>query len=68
MGGMIAQTMAIEHPERVRSLTSIMSTTGDPDVGTPTPDAMAVLMRPVPATREEAIDAAVTGVPDDQRT
>src|SRR4051794_39197072 len=33
MGGMIAQTMAIEHPERVRSLTSIMSTTGKRTVG-----------------------------------
>jgi pimeloyl-ACP methyl ester carboxylesterase len=33
MGGMIAQTMAIEHPSRVRSLTSIMSTTGNPRVG-----------------------------------
>jgi pimeloyl-ACP methyl ester carboxylesterase len=36
MGGMIAQTMAIEFPERVASLTSIMSTTGDRDVGQPT--------------------------------
>jgi pimeloyl-ACP methyl ester carboxylesterase len=35
MGGMIAQTMAIEHPSRVRSLTSIMSTTGNPQVGRP---------------------------------
>ena len=35
MGGMIAQTMAIEHPSRVRSLTSIMSTTGNPRVGRP---------------------------------
>jgi len=35
MGGMIAQTMAIEHPSRVRSLTSIMSTTGNPRVGQP---------------------------------
>ena len=35
MGGMIAQTIAIEHPDRVLSLTSIMSTTGDPDVGSP---------------------------------
>jgi len=33
MGGMIAQTMAIEHPSRVKSLTSIMSTTGNPRVG-----------------------------------
>lgn len=33
MGGMIAQTIAIEYPERIRSLTSIMSTTGAPDVG-----------------------------------
>jgi len=59
MGGMIAQTMAIEHPGRVRTLTSIMSTTGDPDVGQPTPEAMAALMAPVPATRAEAIDASV---------
>jgi len=35
MGGMIVQTIAIEHPERVRSLTSIMSTTGALDVGAP---------------------------------
>ena len=33
MGGMIAQTIAIEHPERCLSLTSVMSTTGDPEVG-----------------------------------
>src|SRR5688572_9238222 len=33
MGGMIAQTIAIEHPARVLTLTSIMSTTGEQDVG-----------------------------------
>src|SRR5271154_1960031 len=33
MGGMIAQTMAIEHPERLVTLTSMMSTTGEPEVG-----------------------------------
>ena len=38
MGGMIVQTIAIDHPERVLSLTSIMSTTGDPDVGQPDPE------------------------------
>jgi pimeloyl-ACP methyl ester carboxylesterase len=59
MGGMIAQTMAIEHPSRVRSLTSIMSTTGERDVGQPTPEAMQILLRPPATTREEAISAAV---------
>jgi pimeloyl-ACP methyl ester carboxylesterase len=41
MGGMIAQTMAIEHPDRVMSLTSVMSTTGEPEYGTPEPDCLA---------------------------
>ncbi|HEX6569993.1 MAG TPA: alpha/beta fold hydrolase [Acidimicrobiales bacterium] len=59
MGGMIVQTIAIEHPHRVRSLTSVMSTTGDPDVGTPTAEAMAALMSPPPQTREAYQDAAV---------
>lgn len=59
MGGMIAQTMAIEHPSRVRTLTSIMSTTGDPDVGQPTPEAMQRLLTPVPTTRDEAIERSV---------
>lgn len=40
MGGMIAQTIAIEHPERVLSLTSISSTTGDPAVGRPAPGSL----------------------------
>ncbi len=59
MGGMIAQTVAIEHPTRVRTLTSIMSTTGEPDVGQPTPDALVQLMQPVPTTREAAIESGV---------
>jgi pimeloyl-ACP methyl ester carboxylesterase len=53
MGGMIAQEVAISFPGRVRSLTSIMSTTGDPKVPAPTREAMAVLMAPPPATKEE---------------
>ncbi|CAN7157788.1 alpha/beta hydrolase [Bradyrhizobium sp. LjRoot220] len=53
MGGMIAQEVAISFPSRVRSLTSIMSTTGDPKVPGPTREAAAMLMAPPPATREE---------------
>ncbi len=59
MGGMIVQTIAIEHPERVITMTSVMSTTGDPDVGTPTGEAMTALMSPPPQTREQLQDAAV---------
>jgi pimeloyl-ACP methyl ester carboxylesterase len=59
MGGMIAQTVAIEHPERVRSLTSIMSTTGDPTVGQSTAAATEVLMAPPAPGRDAAIERAV---------
>lgn len=55
MGGMIAQTVAIEHPERVLSMTSIMSSTGDPLVGAPTPEARAALLAPPPTEREAYI-------------
>jgi pimeloyl-ACP methyl ester carboxylesterase len=48
MGGMIAQTLAIERPERVLSLASIMSTTGDRAVGLPTDEAREALMTPPP--------------------
>src|ERR1700756_3152624 len=53
MGGMIAQEIAISFPERVRSLTSIMSTTGNPKIPSPTREAAAVLMAPPPANKEE---------------
>ena len=59
MGGMIVQEMAIAQPERVLSLTSIMSTTGDPDVGQPTPEAVALLLTPAPTDRTENIEAGV---------
>ena len=59
MGGMIAQTVAIEHPERVRSLTSIMSTTGDPSVGQPTQAAMATVMAPPAHSREGYVERTV---------
>jgi pimeloyl-ACP methyl ester carboxylesterase len=53
MGGMIAQEIAIAFPQRLRSLTSIMSTTGNPKVPPPTREATAVLMAPPPTTKEE---------------
>lgn len=54
MGGFIAQTMAIEHRRRVRSLTSIMSSTGDPSVGQPHAEAMGIFAGG-PATTREAV-------------
>jgi pimeloyl-ACP methyl ester carboxylesterase len=59
MGGMIAQTLAIRHPDRVLSLCSIMSTTGNRNVGQPTPEAMQILLRPVAQTRDEALEMGV---------
>jgi pimeloyl-ACP methyl ester carboxylesterase len=55
MGGMIAQTIAIEHPERIRSLTSIMSSTGNLKLPQPKREAMALLMRPPPKTKDEYV-------------
>lgn len=59
MGGMIAQQLAIDHPETVASLTSIMSTTGAADVGAPAPDLLPVLMDQRPTEREASIDHGV---------
>lgn len=55
MGGFIAQVMALEHPERVLTLTSMISGPNGQDQVPPTAEAMAVLMAPAPATREEQI-------------
>ena len=56
MGGMIAQRIAINHPDRTLSLTSIMSATGAPGTLTATPEAAAVLVNvpPDPTTAFEA--------------
>jgi pimeloyl-ACP methyl ester carboxylesterase len=52
LGGMVVQQMAIDRPERVAGLTSLMSTTGDPDVGQPQPDALDALIEPPPLDRD----------------
>jgi pimeloyl-ACP methyl ester carboxylesterase len=56
MGGMIAQLLTINHPTRVSSLCSIMSTTGNPGVGRPTLEAAIAVAEPVPPERDAAID------------
>ena len=59
MGGMIAQTMAIEEPSRVRSLTSIMSTTGKRSVGWQHPRLFPALLRPLRPGRDAYADDSV---------
>jgi len=59
MGGMIAQTLAIEYPAKVRSLTSIMSSTGNPALPSATPEAMSALLSPPAEGREANIERAV---------
>ncbi len=58
MGGMIVQTMAIEHPARIASVVSVMSSTGDPRVGAPTPEARVALLAPPPEDRNDFIEAS----------
>src|SRR6202163_4437750 len=60
MGGFIAQLVAINHPEQVLSLTSIMSGPGGSDEVEPTPEGAAVLLAAPPATRAERIELAMT--------
>ena len=63
MGGAIAQTIALEYPDRVRSLTSMMSTTGDMKVGQATPETIKALFGGPPAvTRQEVIDRQVKAI------
>src|SRR6476646_9156917 len=59
MGGMIAQTIAIHQPQRIRSLVSMMSTTGNRWLGLPSWRAFGVLMANQPQQREAAIERAV---------
>ena len=52
LGGMVAQQFVIDHPQRTLTLTSIMSTTGNPELPAPKPEAIARLLTPAPMDRE----------------
>ena len=56
MGGMIAQALAIRYPERVLSLISIYSTTGNPRLPQPKPEIMGLLLTPPPKERQPFIE------------
>lgn len=60
LGGMVAQTLAIEHPDRVLTLTSISATTGNPDFGRPTDTAVAALSTAPALDIEDAVEASVS--------
>ena len=60
MGGMIAQVMTIEHPTRVRSLTSVMSMSGEPEYGQSAPEAMNALLSVPPSDRDGFISHSPT--------
>jgi len=59
MGGMIVQKLAINHPDRLLSMTSVMSRTGEPGYGDSSPEALAVLMAKPAQSRQEYIDRHV---------
>jgi pimeloyl-ACP methyl ester carboxylesterase len=60
MGGMIAQTVAAEHPDRVRSLASIMSSTGSLTAGWVAPSTLRLVFRPPARDRDAAAERAAT--------
>lgn len=62
MGGMISQRLAIHHPARVLSLTSVMSTTGELEYGRSSPEASEVLMAPAPGSKEEYVALHLKGL------
>ena len=59
LGGMIAQTLAIRQPRRVRSLVSVMSSTGSPALPPPTPEALEALLEEAPSERGAYLEYAV---------
>lgn len=61
MGGGIAQLLAIKHPDRLLSLTAMMTSSGCPDLPLPEPEAIAVFMKPEAANRAAYIEQVVDG-------
>ncbi len=59
LGGMIAQLVAIRHRDVCVTLTSMMSSTGAPDVGQSTPEALAALLRPSPPDHDGFVASSV---------
>lgn len=57
MGGMIVQRLAIEYPERLLTITSVMSRTGEPGYGESSPEALTRLTAAPPSTRDEYVAA-----------
>ncbi len=66
MGGMIVQLMAIEHPDKVLSMTTVMSNTGNPDLPKATDAAMAALTRPRPDALKDREGFIASRVATDQ--
>src|SRR4051794_34208515 len=62
MGGMIVQRLAIVHPDRLLTITSAMSRTGEPGFGDSTPEALAILMGKPAGSRDEYIDNQVAAL------
>jgi pimeloyl-ACP methyl ester carboxylesterase len=62
MGGMIVQHLAIHHRDRLLTMTSVMSRTGEPGYGEPTPEAWALLTTPGASDRESALLRSVAGM------
>jgi pimeloyl-ACP methyl ester carboxylesterase len=56
MGGAIAQTIAFRQPSRVRSMTQVYATTGNPQLPQPKPEIMKILLTPPPEGREAYVD------------
>jgi len=59
MGGMIVQRLAIDHPDRLLSMTSVMSRTGEAEYGQSSPEALAALVAPPATSRDEYLDRMV---------